>query len=95
MKPVEAVKIVKNMEESISVKVTDSEKSVPVKDEVFYADRADKLKQVKDLEEVKSKLMKEIEDLRSKVSAMDLELVEVSIAYLYQLISGFRKEGAL
>lgn len=95
MKPVEAVKIVKNMEESISVKVTDSEKSVPVKDEVFYADRDDKLKQVKDLEEVKSKLMKEIEDLRSKVSAMDLELVEVSIAYLHQLISSFRKEGAL
>lgn len=76
MKPVEAVKIVKNTEESIHVKVTDSENSIPVKDEVFYADRDDKLKQVRDLEEVKSKLMQEIEDLRSKISAMDLELVE-------------------
>lgn len=95
MKPVEAVKIVKNTEESIHVKVTDSENSIPVKDEVFYADRDDKLKQVKDLEEVKSKLMQEIEDLRSKISAMDLELVEVRFAYLHQLISGFRKEDAL
>ncbi|XP_057771936.1 vesicle-associated protein 2-2 [Salvia miltiorrhiza] len=68
IKPVEAVKFVKNMEESRSVKVMDSENSVPAKD--------DNSKQVQDLEEVKLKLIKEIEELRSKISAMDSKLVE-------------------
>lgn len=75
-KPVEAVKFVKNMEDSRSLKVMDSEKSIPTEVEEFYVDRDDKSEQVKDLEEVKLKLMKEIEDLRSKIGAMDLKLVK-------------------
>ncbi|KAH6769790.1 hypothetical protein C2S52_014593 [Perilla frutescens var. hirtella] len=75
-KPVEAVKVVKHMEESTSLKVTDMEKSIPTEVKEFYVDRDDKSKQIKDLEEVKLKLMEEIEDLRSKIGAMDLKLVE-------------------
>ncbi|KAL8515533.1 hypothetical protein ACS0TY_014282 [Phlomoides rotata] len=71
-KQVEAFKIVK-MEESQSLKVTDNKQSISAKDEEFYVEKA---KQVKDLEESKSMLMKEIEDLRSKISTMDSKLVE-------------------
>lgn len=83
----EAVKIVKNMEESQSLKVTDNKQSIPPKDEEFYNEKA---KQVRDLEESKLKLMKEIEDLRSKISTMDSKLVEVSIALIDIRIWGSR-----
>lgn len=83
IKPVEAVKFVKNMAESRPLKVVDSEKPIPTKVEEFYADRDDTSKQVKDLEEVKLKLMQEIEELRSQIGAMDMKLVEVSLASIY------------
>ena len=71
-KPVKAVDFAKNMEESRSVKVMESEKPIPAKD--------DNSKQVEDLEAVKLKLTKEIEELRSTISAMDSKLIEVSFA---------------
>lgn len=89
--PVEAVKFVKNMEESRSIKVMDNEKLIPAKDKEFDVNRENNSKQVEDIEEVKLKLVKEIEELRSKISAMDSKLVEVSIALIDIIISGFRK----
>ncbi|KAI3469450.1 hypothetical protein Pfo_026113 [Paulownia fortunei] len=71
IKKVEAVKIVKNMEESRSLKVMDNMKS-----EEFYPDKDEELKQVKDVEEAELKLTKDIEELRSKISAMDSKLVQ-------------------
>ncbi|XP_042010883.1 vesicle-associated protein 2-2-like [Salvia splendens] len=67
-KPVKAVDFVKNMEDSRTVKVMDSEKPIPAKD--------DNSKQVEDLEEVKLKLTEEIKELRSTISAMDSKLIE-------------------
>ncbi|KAG8370056.1 hypothetical protein BUALT_Bualt14G0077900 [Buddleja alternifolia] len=75
MKKVEEIKNVKNVEESRSLKVTDNSKPVSAKDVEFYPDKDDETKQVKDVEEVKLKLT-QIEELRSKISAMDSKLVE-------------------
>uniref|UniRef100_A0ABR0V8L7 MSP domain-containing protein n=1 Tax=Rehmannia glutinosa TaxID=99300 RepID=A0ABR0V8L7_REHGL len=84
IKKVESIKNVKNMEESRSPKAMDNMKSVPakdeefcpVKDEKFYPEKKEEPKPVKDVEESKLKLMKDIEELRSKISIMDAKLVE-------------------
>lgn len=65
----------------------DIKQPIAAKDEEFDAEKA---KQVKDLEESKLKLMKEIEDLRSKISTMDSNLVEVSIPFIGIRIWGRR-----
>ncbi|GFQ08397.1 vesicle-associated protein 2-2, partial [Phtheirospermum japonicum] len=74
-KKLEPIKSVKNMEESRSVKVVDDVKSVPAKNNEFYPDKYE-MKPVNDVDETKLKLMQDIEELRSKISAMDSKLVE-------------------
>ncbi|GER50136.1 vesicle-associated membrane protein [Striga asiatica] len=69
----ESITSVKNVEEFRSVK--DDMKAAPPKDEEFYLVK-DEVKPVKDLDETNLKLMKDIEELKSKISTMDSELVK-------------------
>ncbi|KAL6581859.1 hypothetical protein OROMI_005873 [Orobanche minor] len=70
--PIETVKI---MEESRSLKFVDEMNLVPAKCEEFFPNK-DELTPVKVVDDAKLKLMKDIEELRSKISAMDSDLVK-------------------
>lgn len=77
----EAIQNAKNKDEPRSLKVVENLKSDPAKNEEVYPEKNDELKQVKDVEEAKLKL--DIEELRSKINAMNSKLIEVSIASWY------------
>ncbi|KAL3626151.1 hypothetical protein CASFOL_029700 [Castilleja foliolosa] len=74
---VEPIKSVKNMEESRSVKVVDDVKSVSTNNDEFYPEK-NKTEPVKDVDETNLKLMQDIEELKSKISAMDSKLIEAT-----------------
>lgn len=76
IKKADAMKIVNNLEESISPKVEDSMKSVPAKIEEFYPDKNDESKQAKDMEAMELKLTTNIYELQSRISSLDSKLVE-------------------
>ncbi|CAA0839855.1 Vesicle-associated protein 2-2 [Striga hermonthica] len=73
----ESIISVKNVEEFGLVMIMDDMKTALPKDEKFYLVKVkDEVKPVKDLDETNLKLMKDIEELKSKISAMDSELVK-------------------
>lgn len=75
-KEVEALKNVKSNEESRPLDVMDGLKHVPVKNEVLTPEKDKESKRTKDVEVAEMKLTREVEELRSKICAMDAELVE-------------------
>ncbi|KAL6548452.1 hypothetical protein OROGR_008873 [Orobanche gracilis] len=75
IKKVEPIKSVKIMEEFRSLKFVDEMNLVPANCEEFFPNKAE-LTPVKVVDDPKLKLMKDIEELRSKISAMDSDLVE-------------------
>lgn len=77
IKIADAIKIVNNLEESVSPKV-DSMKSVPAKSEEFYPGKNDESKQAKNVEAKESKLTTDIKELQLKISSLDSKLIEVS-----------------
>ncbi|PIN16045.1 VAMP-associated protein involved in inositol metabolism [Handroanthus impetiginosus] len=78
IKKADAIKNFKNLEESRSIKDVENMKPVPAKNEELFSSKDEESKQVKDVEEEKLKLTKDIEELRSKISALDSKLVEAS-----------------
>ncbi|KAL0367667.1 UNVERIFIED_CONTAM: Vesicle-associated protein 2-2 [Sesamum radiatum] len=72
----EANKNVNNMEESSPLEVTERLGPLPAKAEEVYPGKDEELKGVKHVEEAKLKLVTDIEELKSKISAMDSKLIE-------------------
>ncbi|KAL0457322.1 UNVERIFIED_CONTAM: Vesicle-associated protein 1-1 [Sesamum latifolium] len=72
----EPINNVNNLEEYRSLKVMESLKSVPAKDEEFYPDKHEESKQLEDAGDAELKLTENIEELRSKISALNSKLVE-------------------
>ncbi|KAL0414644.1 UNVERIFIED_CONTAM: Vesicle-associated protein 2-2 [Sesamum radiatum] len=75
-KKAEPINNVNIMEESRSLKVMESLNSVPAKDEEFYPDKHEESKQLEDAGDADLKLTKNIEELRSQISALNSKLVE-------------------
>ncbi|XP_011090861.1 vesicle-associated protein 2-2 [Sesamum indicum] len=75
-KKAEPINNVNNMEEYRSLKVMESLKSVPAKDEEFYPDKHEESKQLEDAGDAELKPSKDIEELRAKISALNSKLVE-------------------
>ncbi|KAL2458567.1 Vesicle-associated protein 2-2 [Forsythia ovata] len=83
-KKVEDAKIITNKEEHILPNVVENVKSVPAKneklkpdkDEDFKPDKYEESRQVKDVEETKFKLTNDIEELKSKITALGSKLTE-------------------
>ncbi|XP_073282225.1 uncharacterized protein [Primulina huaijiensis] len=76
-----AIKIVNNLEESISPKVKDGMKSVPAKSEEFYSDKNDESKQAKNVEAMELKLT-DFKELQLKISSLDSKLIEAECTIL-------------
>ncbi|GER39208.1 vesicle-associated membrane protein [Striga asiatica] len=84
-KKLEPITSFKNVEEFRSVMIMDEMKAALPKDEKSYLVKVkDEVNPVKDLDETNLKLMKDIEELKSKISAMDSELVKVSTAFIFE-----------
>ncbi|XP_073054468.1 vesicle-associated protein 2-2-like isoform X2 [Primulina eburnea] len=81
IKKPDAVKIVNNLEESISPKVKDSMKSVPAKSEELYSDKNDESKQAKNVEAMELKLT-DFKELQLKISSLDSKLIEAECTIL-------------
>ncbi|KAL2490753.1 Vesicle-associated protein 2-2 [Abeliophyllum distichum] len=83
-KKVEDAKIITNKEERILPNVVENVKSVPAKneklkpdkDEDFKPDKYEESRQVKDVEETKFKFTNDIEEMKSKITALDSKLTE-------------------
>ncbi|PIN14377.1 VAMP-associated protein involved in inositol metabolism [Handroanthus impetiginosus] len=78
----EAIESVKNTDDSRSLKAMDNMMSFPTKLAEFFQNKDDESEGVKDVEESKLKLAKEIEDLKSKISAMNSKLAEAEYTIL-------------
>ncbi|KAK4388481.1 Vesicle-associated protein 2-2 [Sesamum angolense] len=72
----EANKNVNNMEESSPLEVTERLGPLPAKAKEFYPGKDEESKGVKHVEEAKLKLVTDIEELKSKITAMDSKLIE-------------------
>ncbi|KAL0434558.1 UNVERIFIED_CONTAM: Vesicle-associated protein 2-2 [Sesamum latifolium] len=72
----EANKNVNNMEESNPLEVMERLGPLPAKAEEFYPGKDEESEGVKHVEEAKLKLVTDIEELKSKITAMDSKLIE-------------------
>lgn len=86
VKNIKDAKIISHTEDHILPNVVEDVKSVPArkdklkpdKDKDFKPDTYDESRQVKDVEETKLKFTNDIEELKSKMTALDSKLIEVS-----------------